>query len=566
MTEADHGIAYNVPLHSTENPSDDLGGDIPMERHTTLLLAVWREVCKHVELAESLERTFGPIARRVPIERIVIRRLDLARSMLETIASADASGQTRSEQSRTALQSAEAEDLLAWCRRSQAVRVGPRGSKPASLSASLPGSRQDLIVGPLNGSDGHAALLVLVLKLGAVMTQEHISICQSLLDPFTIALENDLRVHEMRSLREAAEADKRTLLTRLGRQDISDTIVGAEAGLRDVIERVDQVATSDVPVLLLGETGSGKEVVARAVHNRSRRAAKPFLRVNCGAIPSELIDSELFGHERGSFTGAEAQRLGWFERADGGTLFLDEVGELPPAAQVRLLRVLQDGTFERVGGERQLHADVRIVAATHRDLQAMVADGRFRQDLWYRIAIFPVRLPPLRERLGDIPALATHFALKAARRFGTPPIAPRPEDISLLLQYGWPGNVRELSSVIERAVILGNGRSLEIATSLGVGTSSVPSLPQLPSATVPHQFNQPHLTGSFLPAQASAASTEATLDSAMIRHINDALARCHGRIEGPFGAAKALGINPHTLRSRMRKLGIEWAAFRSRNL
>ena len=560
MAEADHGNAYTIPLHITENPSDSPGGVPPMERHTTLLLAVWREVCKHVELAESLERTFPPIARRVPVERIVIRRLDLARSMLETIASADASGQTRSEQSRTALQSAEAEDLLAWCRRSQAVRVGPRGSKPASLSASFPGSRQDLIVGPLNGSDGHAALLVLVLKPGAVMTQEHISICQSLLDPFTIALENDLRVHEMRSLREAAEADKRTLLTRLGRQDISDTIVGAEAGLRDVIERVDQVATSDVPVLLLGETGSGKEVVARAVHNRSRRAAKPFLRVNCGAIPSELIDSELFGHERGSFTGAESLRLGWFERADGGTLFLDEVGELPPAAQVRLLRVLQDGTFERVGGERQLHADVRIVAATHRDLQAMVADGRFRQDLWYRIAIFPVRLPPLRERLGDIPALATHFALKAARRFGTSPIAPRPEDISLLLQYGWPGNVRELSSVIERAVILGNGRSLEIATSLGVGGAPTEASRATPLKALLAQPTHP-VTSVTSHRQDSAA--EASLDSAMIRHIQEALTRCRGRIEGPFGAAQALGINPHTLRSRMRKLGIEWATFRS---
>lgn len=565
MAEADHGNAYTIPLHITENPSDSPDTVSPMERHTTLLLAVWREVCKHVELAESLERTFPPIARRVPVERIVIRRLDLARSMLETIASTDASGQTRSEQSRTALQSAEAEDLLAWCRRSQAVRVGPRGAKPASLSAVLPGARQDLIVGSLNGSDGHAALLILVLKPGAVMTQDHISICQSLLDPFTIALENDLRVHEMRSLREAAEADKRTLLTRLGRQDISDTIVGAEAGLRDVIERVDQVATSDVPVLLLGETGSGKEVVARAVHNRSRRAAKPFLRVNCGAIPPELIDSELFGHERGSFTGAESQRLGWFERADGGTLFLDEVGELPPAAQVRLLRVLQDGTFERVGGERQLHADVRIIAATHRDLQAMVADGRFRQDLWYRIAIFPVRLPPLRDRLGDIPALATHFALKAARRFGTSPIAPSPEDISLLLQYGWPGNIRELSSVIERAVILGNGRSLEIATSLGVGRSpgAAPSPQQSPS--IQHAATHSLLTGSPSSPLASHATTEATLDSAMIRHINDALAKCHGRIEGPFGAAKVLGINPHTLRSRMRKLGIEWASYRSRS-
>ena len=188
------------------------------------------------------------------------------------------------------------------------------------------------------------------------------------------------------------------------------------------MEQVQLVAPSDTPVLILGETGSGKEVVARAIHSRSRRASGPFLRINCGAISPDLVDSELFGHERGSFTGAVAERKGWFERADCGTLFLDECGELPLPAQVRLLRVLQDGTFQRVGGERPLHVDVRVIAATHRDLPAMVASGQFREDLWYRIAVFPVRLPPLRERLADIPALATHFALRAAEatRFECP--------------------------------------------------------------------------------------------------------------------------------------------------
>ncbi len=170
------------------------------------------------------------------------------------------------------------------------------------------------------------------------------------------------------------------------------------------------VADSDVPVLILGETGSGKEVVARAIHERSERKTGPFLRVNCGAIPSELVDSELFGHERGSFTGASAQRRGWFERADGGTLFLDECGELPLAAQVRLLRILQDGTFMRVGGEDTLHVDVRVIAATHRDLQNMIERKTFRADLWYRLSVFPIRLPPLRERSGDIPALVDHFS------------------------------------------------------------------------------------------------------------------------------------------------------------
>ncbi len=241
---------------------------------------------------------------------------------------------------------------------------------------------------------------------------------QSLLEPFAVALENDHRLRELVALRESLEADKRSLLSRLDRHDISDSIVGAETGLKPVMEQIELVAHSDTPVLILGETGAGKEVVARAIHQRSRRTSGPFLRVNCGAIAPDLVDSELFGHERGSFTGAVGTRQGWFERADGGTLFLDECGELTPAAQVRLLRILQDGTFERVGGERALHVDVRIVAATHRDLAAMTEDGRFRQDLWYRLAVFPIRLPPLRDRPADISALAAHFALRRPSGWG----------------------------------------------------------------------------------------------------------------------------------------------------
>src|SRR5690606_14573230 len=215
---------------------------------------------------------------------------------------------------------------------------------------------------------------------------------------FSVALENHRRLHELQALRDAAEADRRSLLARLGRQEISETVIGGEGGLKHVMERVALVKGSDVPVLILGETGTGKEVVSRAIHTGSKRAGGPFIRVNCGAIPSELIDSQLFGHEKGSFTGASDTRQGWFERADGGTLFLDEIGELPLQAQVRLLRVLQDGFIERVGGSQPIRVDVRIVAATHRDLAAMVKDGTFREDLWYRINVFPILLPRLAER------------------------------------------------------------------------------------------------------------------------------------------------------------------------
>jgi transcriptional regulator with GAF, ATPase, and Fis domain len=253
----------------------------------------------------------------------------------------------------------------------------------------------------------------------------------------------------------------------MDRDGLSDRVIGAEGGLRAVMDRVGRVAHSPAPVLIFGETGSGKEVIARAVHARSPRALAPFIRVNCGAIPSELIDSELFGHERGSFTGAVAARRGWFEQAHQGTLFLDEIGELPPAAQVRLLRILQDGELLRVGSEEPTRVDVRVVAATHRNLDEMVRRGAFREDLWYRLAVFPIHLPPLREHPEDIPAMAEHFARRAAERFDLPLRLPDAADLAALSAYSWPGNVRELGAVIDRAVLLGDGTRLAVACALG---------------------------------------------------------------------------------------------------
>ena len=317
-----------------------------------------------------------------------------------------------------------------------------------------------------------------------------------------------------------------------------DAIIGAHSGLREVMQQVEQVAPTAASVLLLGETGSGKDVVARAIHRRSARADGPILRVNCGAIAPELVDSELFGHERGSFTGASSQRRGWFERADGGTLFLDEIGELPLAAQVRLLRVLQDGTFERVGGSETLHVDVRVIAATHRDLTALVRANRFREDLWYRIHVFAIRLPPLRQRRGDIAELAQHFAERAGRRLGATQLTASPEDIALLQSYDWPGNVRELAAVIERAAILGSGVRLELSRALGLTDA-----PPAPASNDDDAFP--------------------TLDDAIRQHIQRALVRARGKIDGEGGAARLLGVHANTLRSRMEKLGLRWERFRA---
>jgi transcriptional regulator with GAF, ATPase, and Fis domain len=342
--------------------------------------------------------------------------------------------------------------------------------------------------------------------------------------------------------------------------------------------------------------------------------------VNCGAIPAELIDSQLFGHEKGSFTGASDTRKGWFERADGGTLFLDEIGELPLPAQVRLLRVLQDGFVERVGGQQPIRVDVRIVAATHRNLAAMVTSGAFREDLWYRINVFPILLPRLRERLEDIPALARHFAQRAANRFGLAYVEPTVADLDQLCDYPWPGNIRELGAVIDRAAILGNGKRLEVAMALGFGgslaanpqtaaraatasgieigvstTAAVLANPQRSSGSSTAGL-PPFVTGMADPnvrdpkvaeptidesdigepkmsESAGAMGTLGlsddsphtrllTLDEAMKAHIQRALIATRGRIEGRTGAAAILGINPHTLRARMRKLGLEWTRFR----
>jgi transcriptional regulator with GAF, ATPase, and Fis domain len=521
-----------------------------MERFAPLLLDIWREVCRHIRIGESLERVAPILSRRLPAEVVLVRTLEPARSCLETVAEGECRpGGPRPNRAKTECSATDLERLLVWCHRGEVVRL-PVRSAQRRLPSLLPGGLEgEVLAGPLNAEEGHAGVLLAVTSVPHSFRDEHVELLASLLDPFTVALENDRRLHELSSLREAVEADNRSLLSRLDRHDISDSIVGAETGLRPVMEQIELVARSDAPVLILGETGSGKEVVARAIHNRSRRAPGPFVRVNCGAIPPDLVDSELFGHERGSFTGAVADRKGWFERADGGTLFLDECGELPVAAQVRLLRVLQDGVLERVGGEKPMHVDVRIVAATHRDLQSWVAGGRFREDLWYRIAVFPIKLPPLRDRPSDIPSLAAHFALRAAKRLGMPPLVPSGSDINLLVSYSWPGNVRELAAVIERAAILGGGERLDIAHALGTAP--------VRSATAATASAESPLAAP--PADAPLP----TLDAAMARHIEEALRRTHGRIEGPHGAAAVLDINPHTLRARMRKLGVRWAGFRA---
>ena len=558
-----------------------------MEPYNQLLLDVWREACRHIEIAEATDLITPLLLRQLPLDQLLLRIVELDRGTVETVAATAADKHRPANRLRTEVNVQAIDRLLHWCRHGEIVRA-----KAEAIAQRLPGlipegTVGEVLAGPLHTTDGPPGALVAIAFPPHSFKLEHEALLKVLLEPFTVAMENDRRLRELMALREKFEAENRSLLTKLGRHDLSDSIVGADSGLRGVMGRVSLVSRADVPVLILGETGSGKEVVARAIHKQSRRESGPFLRVNCGAIAPELVDSELFGHERGSFTGATSLRKGWFERADQGTLFLDECGELPPAAQVRLLRILQDGTFERVGGERQMHVDVRVVAATHRNLQAMVAEGTFREDLWYRLAVFPIELPPLRDRPEDIPALAAHFALRAAKRFGLPSCAPTSADVSLLAGYGWPGNVRELAAVIERAALLGDGKRLDVATALGVAVpqrdtrapsayqaaASFPPVgqpltweilsrsgPSVGQPILPHAYHPP-MEMPVVPMKPPHAEF-APLEAAMREHIESALRRTAGRVEGPRGAAKILGINPHTLRARMRKLKIDWQRFR----
>jgi hydrogenase-4 transcriptional activator len=528
-----------------------------------LLLAIWREACRHIEIAESTATLAPMLAEHLPLDALLVRRFDSASAAIETVAAGGRRDSVAAVK-RTEVSPAPMNRLLAWARSGQLAEstATPRRGELALLVPPQLGGAA--VAGPLSGPDGPAGVLVLTSEHRSFQPHD-LQLIAQLLEPFSVALENDRRILELAALRAAAEADRRTLLSRLGRETMAEPIVGADSGLRHVMQRVELVAQSDVPVLILGETGTGKEVVSRAIHTRSARAAAPFIRVNCGAIPPELIDSQLFGHERGSFTGAAETRAGWFERADHGTLFLDEIGELPLAAQVRLLRVLQDGYIERVGGKQPLRVDVRIVAATHRDLASMVKERTFREDLWYRINVFPLLLPRLSERIEDIPALARHFAQRAAHRFGLAPVEPTPSDLQLLINYPWPGNIRELGAVIDRAAILGAGQRLDVATALGQGSPAAAPASISPS-TLPTLYEvipdppqpQPHSAT----ISASADGSLATLDEAMKRHIIRALVATAGRIEGRQGTAALLGINPHTLRARMRKLGIAWAGYR----
>jgi transcriptional regulator with GAF, ATPase, and Fis domain len=339
---------------------------------------------------------------------------------------------------------------------------------------------------------------------------------------------------ENRGLRDQLESDNTYLREEVRREAGLEGILGSSEVMGYVVSKIRQVAPTTSTVLLLGETGVGKSLLAQAIHDQSPRRARPLVTLNCAAIPATLVETELFGHEKGAFTGAHSRRVGRFEFAHGGTLFLDEISELPFDLQSKLLRAVQDGEFERVGSSVSVKTDVRLIVASNRQLEAEVREGRFRQDLWYRLNVFPITVPPLRQRPEDVPVLAAHFIDKHCRKMGRPKLEVSRATIAALQAHPWPGNVRELENVVERAVILSRGKWAEI-TADPQESDLIHSQPDAPDGGANHR----------------------RMADLQREHIRRTLEGLHWRVEGSGGAAEALGMNASTLRSRMRKLGVQ---------
>jgi formate hydrogenlyase transcriptional activator len=407
---------------------------------------------------------------------------------------------------------------------------------PEYLERAQPFGVQSSCQLPLTTARRRLGTLVFACKQPSAYDAADVGFLQLVANQVAVAVENALAFQEIEAafreiaaLKEQLAKEKAYLEEEVRTEHHFGEIVGESAALRRVLKQVETVAPTDSTVLIGGETGTGKELIARALHDLSPRRERTFVKLNCAAIPTGLLESELFGHEKGAFTGAISQKVGRFELAHRGTLFLDEVGDIPPELQPKLLRVLQEQEFERLGGTRTIRVDVRLVAATNRDLPRMVADGRFREDLYYRLNVFPLALPPLRERPEDIPRLVRHFTQRFARRMGRQIETIPTAVLEALMRYPWPGNVRELQNVIERAVILSPGRSL-----------------QVPLGDLP-----PAAARARVPAAAPGTLADAERD-----HILGVLRATGWVLGGPDGAAARLGMKRTTLQSKMKKLGI----------
>jgi len=497
-------------------------------------------ICGSLEAEEFLEDTYYYISGFIPAERMVLSYYYPDQGKQVILAEVSAEGSRLIKQTLI-----QPESVRPYTSRPnlETLLIDRAETHPTAQSWIAIGRldrEQSLMVMRLFVRRDLMGTVIFAAPRGVRFTREHEQLVSALRQPFAIALANSVRYQEVLELKELLAEDYRELQSDY-HQSAGREIVGARFGLKGVMDLVRQVAPLSSPVLLLGDSGTGKELIAAAIHNLSPRKDRPFIKVNCGAIPESLIDSELFGHEKGAFTGAVARKRGRFERADGGTIFLDEIGELSPGVQVRLLRVLQEKEIERVGGAEPIRVDIRVIAATHRDLDQMIEQDLFRQDLYFRIKVFPIHIPPLKERRSDIPSLVNHFIDRKYRDLGLgtrPGLAPGAMD--RLLAHDWPGNVRELENAVERAIILSHGGPLAFED-LGIQSGGFKPAAAGGAARRHRSADQPDLM---------------PLDRMITKHIIKALELAGGQVGGQDGAAGLLGVNPSTLRKKMRKLGI----------
>jgi hydrogenase-4 transcriptional activator len=511
-----------------------------MNAHTDekgFLIEMTNRICSSLDIQKALERCTNYITKFIPMKSIDLSSYDEKQNLFRVVASVTKYGKPVPKIYKGT--EAMRKEILRQSLKKGEVRITNNpihDAGIANLHHSLELNSDVSIMGmQLRIERENIGHLIISAKGIDQYTPHHAHLFSLLHDPFAIAMANALKHQEVIKLKDILDDDYRYLQKQV--MELSGAeIVGMDFGLRDVMEMVRQVAKQDSPVILFGETGVGKDVIAKAIHQLSDRSEGPFIKVNCGAIPETLIDSELFGHEKGAFTGALAQKRGRFERANTGTVFLDEIAELPLQAQVRFLNVVQNKEIERVGGSRSIPVDVRIISATNSNLQEMVDKHQFREDLWFRLNVFPIMIPPLHERKDDIPMLTHYFLEKKARMLKINEIPPLKNGaMSELVKYDWPGNIRELENVIERALI----RHREGPLSFDV----------LDSNSRYHENKIPFSSKKWKPL---------TLDELNSRHIRYVMQMTGGKINGPGGTAEMLGIHPNTLRRRMDKLKITY--------
>ena len=517
-----------------------------MEDHDdSFFREVTSAICSSLEVASSLHRALLLLKRRMPVDLMIIWAYDEESGGLRKIAIATEEG-GRDSSEIMQMHPATRKKLLGMDIPHTIVErtgfspvvmrvVNQPDADPVAKSMKkyfLPQDYSSLVM--YLDCEGKRVGTVFARAEGTNRyDSSHVRLLSMFLEPFTLAVANALHREEMVKKKKELVGERlqtrRDLVTPAGEQ-----IIGSEYGLKSVIDMARQVAALNSPVLLRGETGTGKDMIANAIHQLSLFKDGPFVKVNCGAIPESLIDAELFGHEKGAFTGAFFQKRGYFERADKGTIFLDEIGELPLPVQVRLLRVLQFKEIQRVGGAEPIRVNIRIIAATHRNLEQMVAEKLFREDLWFRLNVFPIFIPPLRYRKEDIPELVSHMVMKKSRELNltkTPLVSS--SALKRLSDYDWPGNVRELENVIERALILRRNDTVDLHA-LFPGETTVP------------------------PAAKPCSDMTLSLDELVKQHVESVLKQCGGKVQGAGGAADALKVNASTLRNMMKRLGVAY--------